>query len=180
MWCMTHLHTDHVGWNTVQQDGKWVPTFPKAKYLFPKAEFDYWKAEYAKDKTVNQGSFEDSVLPIFDAGLARVHRRDEGRRRLPDTRAGAGPCAGHAFVPHPLARRGRPVLRRHPAQRDPDRAAGLERPLLLWPDKALESRAVGLKRACERGALLMPMHLGAPYCGYVRRQGDGYAFEPAT
>ena len=51
---------------------------------------------------------------------------------------------------------------------------------MLWPEKALESRALGLKRACERGALLMPMHLGAPYCGYVRRQGDGYAFEPAT
>jgi len=45
----------------------------------------------------------------------------------------------------------------------------------LWPDKALESRAAGLKRACERGALLMPMHLGAPYCGYVRRQGDSRA-----
>ena len=59
-----------LGWNTVPQDGKWVPTFPKAKYLFPKAEFEYWKAEYAKDKTVNQGAFEDSVLPIFDAGLA--------------------------------------------------------------------------------------------------------------
>ena len=50
----------------------------------------------------------------------------------------------------------------------------------LWPDKALASRAAGLKRACERGALIMPMHLGAPYCGYVRRQGEGYAFEPAT
>jgi glyoxylase-like metal-dependent hydrolase (beta-lactamase superfamily II) len=50
----------------------------------------------------------------------------------------------------------------------------------LWPDKALESRAAGLKRACERGALLMPMHLGAPYCGYVRRQGNGYRFEPVT
>jgi hypothetical protein len=50
----------------------------------------------------------------------------------------------------------------------------------LWPDKALVSRAAALKRACERGALIMPMHLGAPYCGYVRRQGDGYAFEGAT
>src|SRR6185437_14152892 len=48
---MTHLHTDHFGWNTILQDGKWIPTFPKAKYFFPKTEFDYWKAEYAKDKT---------------------------------------------------------------------------------------------------------------------------------
>ncbi len=41
---MTHLHTDHVGWNTVEKDGKWVPAFPKARYLIPKDEFDYWKA----------------------------------------------------------------------------------------------------------------------------------------
>jgi glyoxylase-like metal-dependent hydrolase (beta-lactamase superfamily II) len=50
----------------------------------------------------------------------------------------------------------------------------------LWPDKALESRAAVLRRAAERNALIMPMHLGAPYCGYVRRQGEGFAFEPAT
>ena len=44
----------------------------------------------------------------------------------------------------------------------------------------LESRAAVLKRAAERGALIMPMHLGSPYCGYVRRQGDGYVFEGAA
>ncbi len=55
---MTHLHTDHVGWNTVEKDGAWVPTFPKARYLIPQAEFDYWKAQYDRgDKAVNQGSF---------------------------------------------------------------------------------------------------------------------------
>src|SRR3954471_9094721 len=68
---MTHLHTDHVGWNTVEQGGKWVPTFPTARYLIPKDEFDYGRAEYDKgDRQVNQGSFADSVLPIIDAGLA--------------------------------------------------------------------------------------------------------------
>src|SRR4029078_71503 len=67
---MTHLHTDHVGWNTIEKDGRWVPPFPKARYLFPKEEFDYWKGLYDKgDKDVNQGSFADSVLPILDAGL---------------------------------------------------------------------------------------------------------------
>ena len=50
---------------------------------------------------------------------------------------------------------------------------------VLWADKALESRAAVLARAAERGALIMPMHFGAPYCGYIRRQGDGYSFEPA-
>jgi hypothetical protein len=50
---------------------------------------------------------------------------------------------------------------------------------VLWADKALESRAAVLARAAERGALIMPMHFGAPYCGYIRRQGEGYSFEPA-
>jgi glyoxylase-like metal-dependent hydrolase (beta-lactamase superfamily II) len=67
---MTHLHTDHVGWNTEQQNDAWAPTFPKARYLIPQTEFDYWKALYDKGDTgVNGGAFADSVLPILDAGL---------------------------------------------------------------------------------------------------------------
>ena len=67
---MTHLHTDHVGWNTEQKNGEWVPTFPKARYLIPQTEFGYWKALYDQgDAGVNGGSFADSVLPILDAGL---------------------------------------------------------------------------------------------------------------
>ena len=177
---MTHLHTDHVGWNTVEREGKWVPAFPKAKYLFPKAEFDHWKAEYAKDKTVNQGSFADSVLPIFDAGLAAFI--DEGKDvagcLTPE------PVPGHApgMLSFRIRSRGEEGLFCADILHN---AVQIVRPdwndrYVLWPDKALESRAVGLKRACERGALLMPMHLGAPYCGYVRREGDGYSFEPAT
>jgi glyoxylase-like metal-dependent hydrolase (beta-lactamase superfamily II) len=177
---MTHLHTDHVGWNTVPQDGKWVPTFPKAKYLFPKSEFDYWKAEYAKDKSVNQGSFEDSVLPIFDAGLAEFidESKDVAGCLTPE------PVPGHApgMLSFRIRSRGEEGLFCADILHN---AIQIVRPdwndrYVLWADKALESRALGLKRACERGALLMPMHLGAPYCGYVRRQGNGYAFEPAT
>jgi glyoxylase-like metal-dependent hydrolase (beta-lactamase superfamily II) len=176
----THLHTDHVGWNTVPQDGNWVPAFPKAKYLFPKAEFHYWKSEYAKDKTVNQGSFEDSVLPIFEAGLAEF---------IDESKDVAGcltaePVPGHApgMLSFRIRSRGEEGLFCADILHN---AIQIVRPdwndrYVLWADKALQSRALGLKRACERGALLMPMHLGSPYCGYVRRQGDGYAFEPAA
>jgi glyoxylase-like metal-dependent hydrolase (beta-lactamase superfamily II) len=177
---MTHLHTDHVGWNTVPQDGNWVPAFPKAKYLFPKAEFDYWKAEYARDKTINQGAFEDSVLPIFDAGLAEF---------IDETKEVAGcltpePVPGHApgMLSFRIRSRGdeglfcADILHNAIQVVQPD----WNDRYVLWADKARESRALGLKRACERGALLMPMHLGAPYCGYVRKQGEGYAFEPAA
>ena len=176
----THLHTDHVGWNTVPQDGKWVPAFPKAKYLFPRAEFDYWNAEYARDKGVNQGSFADSVLPIFDAGLAEF---------IDETKEVAGcltaePVPGHApgMLSFRIRSQGEEGIFTADVMHN---AIQIVRPdwndrYVLWADKALESRAAVLKRAAERNALIMPMHLGAPYCGYVRRQGDGYVFEGAT
>ena len=178
---MTHLHTDHVGWNTVEKDGRWAPTFPKARYLFPKDEFDYWKGLYDKgDKDVNQGSFADSVLPVLDAGLGDFM---DGRAEVAGCLA-PEPMPGHApgMLSFRLRSRGEEGLFCADILHN---AIQIVRPgwndrYCLWPDKALESRAAGLKRACERGALLMPMHLGAPYCGYVRRQGDGYRFEPAT
>jgi glyoxylase-like metal-dependent hydrolase (beta-lactamase superfamily II) len=63
----THLHVDHVGWNTRLQDGRWVPTFPRAKYILARKELEFWREtkepEYAQ-------VFKDSVQPILDAGLA--------------------------------------------------------------------------------------------------------------
>ena len=178
---MTHMHTDHVGWNTVEKDGRWVPTFPKARYLFPKDEFDYWKGLYDKgDKDVNQGSFADSVLPVIEAGLGEFM---DGKAEVAGCLA-PEPVPGHApgMLSFRLRSRGEEGLFCADILHN---AIQIVRPdwndrYCLWPDKALESRAAGLKRACERGALLMPMHLGAPYCGYVRRQGDGYRFEPVT
>ena len=177
----THMHTDHVGWNTVERDGQWVPTFPKARYLFPKDEFDYWKAQYDKgDKGVNGGSFVDSVLPVIDAGVADFI---DGAKEVAGCLA-PEPVPGHApgMLSFRLRSRGEEGLFCADILHN---AIQIVRPdwndrYCLWPDKALESRAAALKRACERGALLMPMHLGAPYCGYIRRQGEGYAFEPAA
>ena len=62
----THLHIDHVGWNTMKVDGQWVPTFPNARYIMARPEFDYWK-------DAGEGNwgdvFGDSVAPVFEAGL---------------------------------------------------------------------------------------------------------------
>src|SRR6516162_8872168 len=63
----THLHVDHVGWNTRLVDGSWVPTFPNARYLFSRREWEYWsRVEDNADGDV----VGDSVAPIVDAGLA--------------------------------------------------------------------------------------------------------------
>src|SRR6202171_483423 len=60
----THLHVDHVGWNTRLENGRWLPTFPKARYVFDKTEFDYWTGQNA---TAAVPAFVDSVLPIVEA-----------------------------------------------------------------------------------------------------------------
>jgi len=74
----THLHVDHVGWNTRRVEDRWVPTFANAEYVFPKVDADYWDPSNAGSlpsaigAAVNAGFFEDSVRPIIDAGLERL------------------------------------------------------------------------------------------------------------
>ena len=64
----THLHVDHVGWNTRLVDGVWVPTFPQARYLFAETEWRHWDAN--EDEAVYGPVLADSVRPVFEAGLA--------------------------------------------------------------------------------------------------------------
>jgi glyoxylase-like metal-dependent hydrolase (beta-lactamase superfamily II) len=73
----THLHIDHVGWNTRLQDGGWIPTFPNATYLLPKADFEFWDPANNPDIPDIAGGgnvnvFEDSVAPVRDAGQVRL------------------------------------------------------------------------------------------------------------
>jgi glyoxylase-like metal-dependent hydrolase (beta-lactamase superfamily II) len=65
----THLHFDHCGWNTRSENGRWVPTFPKARYFFGQKEWAYWESAL-KEKTDDVRHILDSVQPIIDAGLA--------------------------------------------------------------------------------------------------------------
>lgn len=75
--CCTHMHADHVGWNTRLHNGQWVPTFPRARYVFANAEYSHWEKEHRHAlahglDAPNHGSFADSVLPVIDAGLAMM------------------------------------------------------------------------------------------------------------
>src|SRR5436309_14338923 len=70
----THLHVDHVGWNTRLVDGRWVPTFPNARYLFGKIEYEHWRDH---SKTPDKVAvFNDSVQPIVEAGRAELVASD--------------------------------------------------------------------------------------------------------
>jgi glyoxylase-like metal-dependent hydrolase (beta-lactamase superfamily II) len=83
----THLHVDHVGWNTMLVDGRWVPTFPRARYVFGSREFEHWRREPQGDGDV----FGDSVQPVVDAGL--VDLVDDHHRLTPEV--SYEPTPGH-------------------------------------------------------------------------------------
>lgn len=70
----THMHFDHVGWNTRLDNGRWVPTFPNARYVFDKMEFESWAN--MQDNHGLDGSYVDSILPVVEAGKADLVASD--------------------------------------------------------------------------------------------------------
>jgi glyoxylase-like metal-dependent hydrolase (beta-lactamase superfamily II) len=103
--CCTHLHADHVGWNTELRNGQWVPTFPKARYVFSQTEYSHWETEHRQAlaqgrPAPNHGSFADSVLPVVDAGQALMveggHDFEPGIRMEPAHGHTPGSCVLHA------------------------------------------------------------------------------------
>jgi glyoxylase-like metal-dependent hydrolase (beta-lactamase superfamily II) len=91
----THLHVDHVGWNTRLDNGRWVPTFPNARYLFAKKEVDFWRAtEMAENAQV----FRDSVQPVLDAGLSESVAMDHALTDEVRLEPTPGHTPGHVSV----------------------------------------------------------------------------------
>lgn len=91
----THLHLDHVGWNTMLVDGQWIPTFPSARYLMAADEFEYWRAQ---DLPLEQAVFADSVAPVFDAGLVDLVQTNHQICKEVDLVPTLGHTPGHVSV----------------------------------------------------------------------------------
>ena len=90
----THMHVDHVGWNTRLENGRFVPTFPNAKYLFHRTEWEHWKES---EEALQAEVVKDSLLPVVDAGLAEMvendHVIEDGVRLLPTPGHTPGHCS---------------------------------------------------------------------------------------
>lgn len=170
----THLHVDHVGWNTRLEAGRWVPTFPNARYVFGKTEFDYWAEQNAKTPVP---PIVDSVLPVVEAKQAEIVRNDyelgDQLRILPTP----GHTPGH--VAFTLGRgtddavfsgdlMHSPLQTRHPelsAKFDVDQA------------QAAATRRNFLERYCDTGTLCCTAHFPSPSSGKIRRLGNGFSCE---
>jgi len=177
----THLHLDHVGWNTRLKDGRWVPTFPNAKYLFSRAEFDQWNGMPIGSRAVNEGVIEDSVLPVIEAGQSQFVDDGYTLDDMLTVEATPGHTAGHMMIRAKGAGAGGATglfigdIMHNPVQVPyPDINSGF----CQDPAKARAVRRRVLSEAAEHNHLLLPAHFGPPHVGRVRRDGDAFAFIP--
>ena len=171
----THLHVDHVGWNTKLVGGKWVPTFEKARYLFGKTEYEYW-GEHSREPD-KAAVFHDSVKPIFEAGLAELvdmdHRISPELRLTPTT----GHTPGHVSLL--IESEGERAMitgdiMHHPCQiAHPEWAPGFD------SDKAaaIATRKRVLSEVADQPILVIGTHFAAPTAGRIRRDGEAFLME---
>jgi glyoxylase-like metal-dependent hydrolase (beta-lactamase superfamily II) len=170
----THLHFDHVGWNTRLVDGKWVPTFPRARYLFGAGDLDYWAHS---DDPMHASAFADSVQPVIDDGLVEPVPADTSLTPEIQLRTTRGHTPGHlsVWIGDECVITGdvmhHPIQCRHPewtARGDVD------------PDTARATRKELLSVAATENALVLGTHFAGTSAGRVVRTADGYRFASET
>lgn len=170
----THLHADHVGWNTRLHDGRWVPTFPRARYLFSARELEYWTAQHAQTPIA---AIEDSVLPIVAANRAELvssdHALDDHIRLLPTP----GHTPDHFAVQ--LGRTHDAAVLTGDLIHSPLQARYPE--LVMWADtdraQAAHTRRSFLEHYCDTATLCCTAHFPSPSAGFIKRWGDGFRCE---
>ncbi|MFJ7330677.1 MBL fold metallo-hydrolase [Streptomyces cyaneofuscatus] len=177
---LTHLHTDHVGWNTRAEGDAWVPMFPNARYLTSRTEWDHW-ADAEMDEPRRQ-MFRDSVHPVREAGLLDlVDVADAGTDIAPGVRLLPAPGHTPGQVAVELNSHGERALITGDSIHHPVQLAhpGICSCADTAPDLAAETRHRLLESLADTQALLLGTHFPPPTAGYVRRAGDTYRLVPA-
>ena len=175
----THLHVDHVGWNTMLVDGRWVPTFPNARYLMGRVEYAHWRdhAAQAQDREDQRAVFADSVRPVFDAGLVDLvetdHRIDEAVSLIPTI----GHTPGHVSVR--IRSRGEEALitgdfMHHPCQiAHPEWASTADSD----PEQGQRTREVMFERLAGTPVLVIGTHFAGATAGRIVCDGTAYRLD---
>jgi glyoxylase-like metal-dependent hydrolase (beta-lactamase superfamily II) len=171
----THLHVDHVGWNTMKVDGKWVPTFPRAKYLMGRTEYDYWRS--VQERPDMQNILMDSVNPIVEAGLATLVETTE---RICDE-ISLVPTVGHTpgHVSVMIDSRGEQGLITGDFMHHPCQIAHPEWETTADSDPAcgIETRRLMFERLAGSPVLVIGTHFAGATAGRIVRDGDGYRLD---
>jgi glyoxylase-like metal-dependent hydrolase (beta-lactamase superfamily II) len=165
----THLHSDHCGWNTRLVDGRWVPTFPNAKYIFARDEYETTEAE-------GHQLFLDNVLPVMEAQQAVLVDMDYALDDELWLEPTIGHTAGHVAIhlksgPHHAAMCG--DLIHSPIQlAEPDWSCNSDYNLAL----AATTRKEFLDTYCDSNSLILTSHFPSPSVGHIIRRADRYDF----
>ncbi|MBB6144161.1 glyoxylase-like metal-dependent hydrolase (beta-lactamase superfamily II) [Silvibacterium bohemicum] len=175
----THLHFDHIGWNTKLENGRWVPTFSKARYLFGSREFDNTQSlAFSPEPHGEDVIYKDSILPVAESGQMVLV---EDGYALDDNlvmEAAPGHTPGHMVVR--AKAHGKTVLFvgdliYHPIQ---TRYPEVNTIFCADPQLAVATRRRYLGECADNGHLLAAAHLGAPHYGRISRDGDAFRFHP--
>jgi glyoxylase-like metal-dependent hydrolase (beta-lactamase superfamily II) len=172
----THLHIDHTGWNTLLKDGRWIPTFPNAKYIFHKQEYAVWEAEYNRGTHPHGNVFRDNCLPIVEAGQAQLVDDDFALDDLITLTPTPGHSPCHCCIN--IRSKGQSAvvtgdLMHHAIQcREPDWAARPD-----WdPVQSSVSRRKFFAQVVDTDTLILPIHFPTPTVGLIKPYGDGFDY----
>ncbi len=179
----THLHIDHVGWNTTLVDGKWVPTFPNARYLMGRREFTHWRDQSDQEtipallRETQVAVMADSIQPVFDAGLVDLVETDHRICEEISFTPTLGHTAGHVSVK--IASKGQEALItgdfvHHPCQMaHPDWVSGVD----YDAAQATQTRQDVFGRLAGSKTLVIGTHFATPTAGHIVRDGDTFRFQ---
>ena len=171
----THLHFDHVGWNTRKVSGKWVPTFPNARYLLGRREWDHWK-DVPRDGGVHSQHLVDAIQPVLDAGLADFieadHQVCDEIKLIPTP----GHTPGHVSV-H-IRSQGREAIITGDMMHHPIQIALPLMPANFCMDKTLacKTRKDFIDRFGGSEALIIGSHFCDPTAGWIEGERDHWRF----
>jgi glyoxylase-like metal-dependent hydrolase (beta-lactamase superfamily II) len=170
----THMHVDHVGWNTRLQDGRWVPMFPNAKYIFARQELAYWEALPRDERTAH---FVDSVLPIVEAGQAVLVDNDYAL----NDEVWLEPTPGHtpAHVSVRLSSNGAQAVITGDMIHSPVQCLEPEWVMRADTDaaQACQTRRAFLERYCDTDVLVCGSHFPAPSMGHIVARDKAFWFQ---
>lgn len=171
----THLHVDHVGWNTMLIDGKWQPTFPNARYLIAESEYLYWDSQ--EGEGINLNVMDDSVRPVFEAGLVDLV---DTRHKVCDE-VSLVPTHGHTpgHVSIHIKSRGAEAIITGDAFHHPCQIAHTDWASTADFDEQASTRTRNemLTAYGDRDILVIGTHFATPTAGHIKRTPGGFMFE---
>jgi glyoxylase-like metal-dependent hydrolase (beta-lactamase superfamily II) len=173
----THLHIDHVGWNTRLVGGQWVPTFPRATYLFVGEEWEFWKHE-SESGSEPTGCIADSVAPVVAAGQARLVDSHHGLGKYLRFEPTPGHTPGHACL-RLTTSGGEAVFSGDLMHRTVQVAEPQWSSIFCYePARAARTRRDFVERHADSGILVLAAHFPTP--GYIVTEGGARRFRAAT